>query len=336
MEKPKYIFAKGISIGYPKTRNRKENPLYKDLSFSLYQGELVCLLGVNGAGKSTLLRTISASQPALRGSIYLEDKDISTFSEKELSRHLGLVLTDKTSAGGLLVKELVELGRYPYTGFFGQLTKQDNEVVQKAMEDVRIAHKANSYIAELSDGERQKAMIAKSLAQECPLVILDEPTAFLDIESRIEIMSLLHFLTKNQGKTILLSTHDVDTALLLADRLWLLSKEKGLESGVTEDIIISGKIEEFFKGENILFDKESGSFLPKRTSERKVFIKAEGYLFHWAKNLLERCGFEYTNDENNPFRITLQNPDSIKIRTADDNLVECKNFESLSDFLKNY
>ncbi|MDR1707663.1 MAG: ABC transporter ATP-binding protein [Prevotella sp.] len=336
MEKQKYISAKGISIGYPKTRNRRENPLYEDLSFSLYQGELVCLLGVNGAGKSTLLRTISASQPTLKGSIYLENKDISTFSEKKLSRYLGLVLTDKTSAGGLLVRELVELGRYPYTGFFGQLTKQDNEIVQKAMEDVRIAHKANSYIAELSDGERQKAMIAKSLAQECPLVILDEPTAFLDIESRIEIMSLLHFLTINQGKTILLSTHDIDTALLLADRLWLLSKEKGLESGVTEDIIISGKIEEFFKGENVIFDKETGSFLPKRKSERKVYIRAEGYLFHWTKNLLERCGFEYTNDENNSFSIVVQNPNSIKIRTADNGLVECKDFESLSDFIKKY
>lgn len=336
MEKQKYISAKGISIGYPKTRNRKENPLYNDLSFSLYQGELVCLLGVNGAGKSTLLRTISASQPTLKGSIYLDGKGISTFSEKELSVYLGLVLTDKTSAGGLLVRELVELGRYPYTGFFGQLTKQDLDVVQKAMEDVRIAHKANSYISELSDGERQKAMIAKSLAQECPLVILDEPTAFLDIESRIEIMSLLHFLTKSQGKTILLSTHDVDTALLLADRLWLLSKEKGLESGVTEDIIISGKIEEFFKGENIIFDKESGSFLPKRRSDRKVFINAEGYLFHWTKNLLERHGFEYTNDENNLFSIAVLNPNSIRIQTADNNLLEYNNFESLSDFLKNY
>ena len=335
MEKQEYISAKGISIGYPKTRNRKENPLYEDLSFSLYQGELVCLLGVNGAGKSTLLRTISASQPTLKGSIYLENRDISTYSEKELSQHLGLVLTDKTSAGGLLVRELVELGRYPYTGFFGQLTEQDNEVVQKAMEDVRIAHKANSYVAELSDGERQKAMIAKSLAQECPFVILDEPTAFLDIVSRIEIMTLLHFLTKSQNKTILLSTHDVDTALLLADRLWLLSKEKGLESGVTEDIIISGKIEEFFKSENILFDKKTGSFLPKRISDRKVYIKAEGYLFHWTKNLLERCGFEYTNDENNSFSIVAQDRNSIIIETEEDRL-ECKDFESLSDFLRKY
>lgn len=335
MEKQGYISANGISIGYPKTRNRKENPLYEDLSFSLYQGELVCLLGVNGAGKSTLLRTISASQPALKGSIYLENRDISTYSEKELSRHLGLVLTDKTSAGGLLVRELVELGRYPYTGFFGQLTEQDHEAVQKAMKDVRIAHKANSYVAELSDGERQKVMIAKSLAQECPFVILDEPTAFLDIESRIEIMSLLHYLTKNQNKTILLSTHDIDTALLLADRLWLLSKEKGLESGVTEDIIISGKIEEFFKSENILFDKTTGSFLPKRTSNRKVYIKAEGYLFHWTKNLLERCGFEHTNDENNSFSIIVQNRNSILIDTEEDSF-ECKDFESLSDFIRKY
>jgi len=335
LEKQEYISAKDISIGYPKTRHRKENPLYDNLSFSLFKGELVCLLGANGAGKSTLLRAISASQPTLKGAIYLDGKDISTYSEKELSQLLGLVLTDRTSTGGLLVKELVELGRYPYTGFFGQLTKYDKEIVQKAMEDVHIVHKANSYMSELSDGERQKAMIAKALAQECPVVILDEPTAFLDIESRIEIISLLHYLSVSQNKTILLSTHDIDMALLLADRLWLLSQGKGLETGVTEDIIISGAMDDFFKGENIFFDKESGNFLPKRKSNRKVFIEADGYLFYWAKNLLERHGFEYTDDEENNLSVIIENPNLIVVKT-ENNKIEYNNFESLSDFLKDY
>jgi iron complex transport system ATP-binding protein len=334
LRKQELISAKGISIGYPKTGHRKENPLYEDLSLTLYKGEMACLIGANGAGKSTLLRTISASQPLLKGTIYLKGKDISVYSEKELSRLLGLVLTDKTSAGGLLVKELIELGRYPYTGFFGQLTKQDNEIVQKAMEDVHIAHKAKSYISELSDGERQKAMIAKALSQECPIVILDEPTAFLDIESRIEIMSLLRYLTVNQEKTILLSTHDIDIALLLADRLWLLSNEKGLISGVTEDIVVSGAMDSFFKGENIIFNRESGSFLPKRQSSKKVFIQAEGYLFHWTKNIFERHGFEYTDDRNNDLSVSVENPYTIVVRS---NSIrnEYKNFESLLDFFKN-
>lgn len=335
MKKQELISAKGISIGYAKTRHVKENPLYENLSFTLYKGEMVCLIGANGAGKSTLLRTISTSQLPLEGTINLVDKDISTYSEKKLSQLIGLVLTDKTSAGGLLVRELVELGRYPYTGFFGQLTTQDHEIVRKAMEDVHIAHKADSYISELSDGERQKVMIAKALAQECPIVILDEPTAFLDIESRIEIMSLLHYLAVDQGKTILLSTHDIDMALLLADRLWLLSREKGLISGVTEDIIVSGTIDNFFKGDNIVFNKESGSFIPKRKSERKVFIQANGYLFHWTKNIFERHGFEYTDNKNNEMSVFIEKPDSIILQIGNEKK-EYKNFEALVGFLKSY
>ncbi|MDR0825534.1 MAG: ABC transporter ATP-binding protein [Prevotella sp.] len=328
------VKARDISIGYLKSKHRDNNTLYKHLSFDLYKGELVCLIGANGAGKSTMLRTISASQPVLDGSIYMNDKEIATINEKELSRLLGLVLTDKTSTGGLLVRELVELGRYPYTGFFGQLTTKDKEVVQKAMEDVGIAHKAKSYMAELSDGERQKAMIAKALAQECPIVLLDEPTAFLDIESRIEIMNLLHYLAVNQGKTILLSTHDIDMALLLADRLWLLSRDNGLVSGVTEDIVLSGKMDHFFKGKNIVFDRYTGNYLPKRTNDRKVYLDAEGIFYHWTKNMLEKHGFSITKNQTEAsFSITVHSPNSI-IVIMEDSKTEFSDFEQLASFLR--
>lgn len=334
MNRKAIISARNISIGYAKTKHRDKTSLYRDLSFDLYQGELVCLIGANGAGKSTLLRTISSSQPSLQGNILFDGKDINSYSEKGLSQLLGLVLTDKTSAGGLLVRELVELGRYPYTGFFGQLTKEDKEIVQKAMEDVCIVHKADVYVAELSDGERQKAMIAKALAQQCPVVLLDEPTAFLDIESRIEVMNLLHNLTMNQGKTILLSTHDIDLALLLADRLWLLSREKGLTSGVTEDIVLSGTMDNFFKGENILFDKNSGNFLPNRKSDRKVYLQAEGYLYHWTKNMLERHGFGVTNEENDTlFSVIVNSAASIKVASIDETEDTFQSYEELSRYL---
>ncbi|NDV94306.1 ABC transporter ATP-binding protein [Dysgonomonas sp. 521] len=328
------IKAQNISIGYAKSK--QINVLYENLSFNLYKGELVCLIGANGAGKSTLLRTISASQPALKGNILFDNQNITSLSEKELSRQLGLVLTDKTSTGGLLVRELVELGRYPYTGFFGQLTDKDRDIVRKAMQDVGISHKAQSYMAELSDGERQKAMIAKALAQECPVVLLDEPTAFLDIESRIEIMNLLHNLAMYQDKTILLSTHDIDMALLLADRLWLLSKDKGLASGVTEDIIFSGKMDGFFKGENIVFDRYTGNFLPKRANDKKVHLKAHGILYHWTKNILERNGFSLakTGDENVLFTVLSQEtPPSFSI-VKNNNTIELYSFEQLAAFLK--
>ncbi|MFV0418913.1 MAG: ABC transporter ATP-binding protein [Dysgonomonas sp.] len=334
------ISAKNISIGYTKTKHRGEAALYNDLSFNLYQGELVCLIGANGAGKSTLLRTISSSQPVLNGRILFEAKDITLYSEKELSRLLGLVLTDKTSTGGLLVRELVELGRYPYTGFFGQLDKEDKQIVEKAMVDVGIIHKAGAYVAELSDGERQKAMIAKALAQECPVVLLDEPTAFLDIESRIDIMNLLHHLAMYQGKTILLSTHDIDLAMLLADRLWLLSRDKGLVEGVTEDIVLSGAMDYFFKGENIIFNKDIGTFLPNRKHNKKVFVKIKGELFHqlyhWLNNALERHGFVIVDKkEDSLFTVEIFSPLSMRIESDKVNL-HFENFEQLTNWLKIY
>ncbi|MDR1883982.1 MAG: ABC transporter ATP-binding protein [Prevotella sp.] len=335
MSKKTIISAENISIGYAKTKYRDKTALYKGLSFDLCKGELACLLGANGAGKSTLLRTIGASQPSLKGKVFLDDRPVDSYSEKELSRLLGLVLTDKTSAGGLRVRELVELGRYPYTGFFGQLTRQDKDAVQKALEDVCIIHKADVHVAELSDGERQKTMIAKVLAQESPVVLLDEPTAFLDMESRIEIMNLLRRLTVNQGKTILLSTHDIDLALLLADRLWLLSGETGLTAGVTEDIVLSGAMDKFFKGGNIIFDKSSGNFLPNRKSDRKALLQADGYLYHWTRNMLERHGISASGDMNDSlFSLTVSASDSINVRLKNGTTRNYENYEQLADFIK--
>lgn len=328
------ISAQGVSIGYRQTKHNDSNCLYTDLSFELYKGELVCLLGANGAGKSTLLRTISTSQPALTGEIFLEGKNIKSYPEKELSKRMGLVLTDKTSVGGLTVRELVELGRYPYTGFFGQLDKKDKEIVRQAMEDVGISHKTHTYMAELSDGERQKAMIAKSLAQECPLILLDEPTAFLDVTSSIEIISLLHQLAMDQQKTILLSTHNIDLALHLADRLWLLSKKNGLQKGVTEDVVLSGKIDHFFDSESIEFNNESGNFLPKIRGDKSIFLKSENpILRHWTKNLLARYHIQVSGkEENNILKIEVHSPTLIHILLKN-NTIELSSFEQLAKWL---
>lgn len=330
------ISAKDISIGYPKTKRKDKSCLYDNLSFSLYSGELVCLLGANGAGKSTLLRSIGHLQPTLKGSISLNNRDIASYNEKELSQLLGLVLTDKTSVGGLTVRELVELGRYPYTGFWGQLTDRDKSIIHKAMSDVCIIHKADSYVAELSDGERQKAMIAKVLAQECPFVLLDEPTAFLDITSRIEIINLLHTLAMTQGKTILLSTHDIELALLLADRLWLLSDKRGLEYGYTEDIVLSGALDNFFANENIVFNRQSGSFLPRQESDRKVFVQSGEDLQYWIRNLLARHGFQMTDSKRNGlFSIKVESINSIIVE-SNGSIIKLSSFSLLTKWLLDY
>ncbi len=291
MEKKIVIQGKDLCIGY--RTGKQEKIVHEHLNFELKSGELTCLLGANGAGKSTLLRTLSASQPSLSGELTILGKHISDFTEKERSHTIGVVLTDKTFAGGLSVYELVALGRQPHTGFFGRLTKEDKRIVQEAMENVGIAHKAHSYTAELSDGERQKVMIAKALVQECPLILLDEPTAFLDVVSRIEIMHLLHRLASEQNKAILLSTHDIEQALVLSDRLWLLTKSKGLQCGVTEDIILNHRMDSLFPHKDIRFDYEHGIYYPTIANQQKVQVKCvDNTLLHWTINALNRHGYQ--------------------------------------------
>ncbi|HOU67080.1 MAG: ABC transporter ATP-binding protein [Paludibacteraceae bacterium] len=285
------LSAKDLSIGY--RTGKKSHIVEERLNFQLNKGELVSLLGPNGAGKSTLLRTLSASQPAINGSIELEGKELCKYSEHERSLKIGIVLTDKTQVGGLTVYELVALGRQPHTGFFGQLHKQDKEIIKKAIEDVGMTHKMNNYMAEISDGERQKTMIAKALVQECPLILLDEPTAFLDVVSRIEIINLLHRIAEEQQKSILLSTHDIEQALILSDRLWLLAPELGLQCGVTEDIILSNKMDKLFNREAISFDSDHGVYYPTIRWEKEIELSAtDETLTHWGINALNRNGFK--------------------------------------------
>jgi iron complex transport system ATP-binding protein len=221
------------------------------------------------------------------------NKPLSQYTEKERSRTTGVVLTDKTFAGGLTVYELVALGRQPHTGFFGRLMKEDKQIIEEALENVGIAHKARNYTAELSDGERQKVMIAKALVQECPLILLDEPTAFLDVVSRIEIMHILHRLAVVQNKAILLSTHDIEQALVLADKLWLLTKGKGLQCGVTEDIILNHHMDELFTHKDIRFDYDHGVYYPSVEGTRQIIVETEDKtLLHWTINALNRHGYQ--------------------------------------------
>ena len=291
MEKQAVITATDLCIGY--RTHKGEKKVHEHLSFGLYPGELPSLLGANGAGKSTLLRTMSATQPSLAGELQLLGKPLQQYSEKERSRTLGVVLTDKTQAGGLTVYELVALGRQPHTGFFGRLHPKDHLIIKEALDAVGIAHKAESYTAELSDGERQKVMIAKALVQECPLIILDEPTAFLDVVSRIEIMHLLHRLAQEEDKAILLSTHDIEQALVLADRLWLLTDTDGLRCGTTEDLILSHAMDSLFpNASDIRFDLMHGIYSPTVEGKRHICLETDDeVLRHWTQNALNRNGF---------------------------------------------
>ena len=186
------IEIQGLSTGYITSKRRIV--IADKIDATIRAGELTCLLGANGAGKSTLLRTLSGFQPPLGGEIRLMGRPLGEYSDKRLSRVIGVVLTDKCEIRNMSVEELVGLGRSPYTGFWGTLGEQDRMIVRQALEHVKIDHFARRMIQTLSDGERQKVMIAKALAQETPIIFLDEPTAFLDFPSKVEIMQLLHEL----------------------------------------------------------------------------------------------------------------------------------------------
>ena len=329
MEKKIVIQGQDLSIGY--RTGKQEKIVHEHLDFQLHAGELTCLLGANGTGKSTLLRTLSASQPALGGTLDILGKPLTEYTEKERSRTIGVVLTDKTFAGGLSVYELVGLGRQPHTGFFGRLNKEDKRIIEEAMEHVGIAHKAHSYTAELSDGERQKAMIAKALVQECPLILLDEPTAFLDVVSRIEIMHLLHRLAVEQQKAILLSTHDIEQALVLSDKLWLLSKEHGLQTGVTEDIILNHQMKNLFDKKDIRFDYDHGVYYPLANGQKKIAVSSEDKtLLHWAINALNRHGYQCVSNDCD-VRLVAVSPHELVYTYHG----KTKTFHSFEDLLKN-
>ena len=253
-EKIPTIEIRNLSIGY-KNRNKEER-IADNLHSTLYSGELTCLLGANGIGKSTLLRTLAGLQPPLSGKILLKNKLISDYSSSELAKIIGLVLTEKPDVRDMSVTELIGLGRCPHTGFWGKLNRKDKKIIDESILQVNIADLAQRLIHTLSDGERQKTMIAKVLAQQTPVVFLDEPTAFLDFPSKVEIMQLLHRLSHETGKTIFLSTHDLDLALQMADKIWLMDKDQGIRAGTPDDLAKNGILEHFFIGKNVFFDRQ--------------------------------------------------------------------------------
>lgn len=252
------IRIESLSMGYRGKNN--VTVVARDINATLQGGELTCLLGPNGAGKSTLLRTLSAFLPAVSGQIFLLGRKLSDYTDKELSKVIGVVLTEKPDVRNMTVYDMVGLGRSPYTRFWGNLHDEDRRIVDEAIEMVGIGPLRDRMIQTLSDGERQKVMIAKALAQQTPVIFLDEPTAFLDFPSKVEIMQLLHRLSRTMGKTIFLSTHDLDLALQLADKIWLLDKSKGIHIGTPQELALNGVISDFFVRKGISFDASSLQF----------------------------------------------------------------------------
>lgn len=238
-------------------------PIGRNYIATLPAGAVTCLLGVNGSGKSTLLRSLSKSQPILEGEIYVGDDKLSSLSNREIGKKIGIVLTDNVEAQNMSVYELLALGRAPYSGFWGRLSSMDKSIVEESLNYINIQHLRDRRVCSLSDGERQKVMVAKALVQQTPVILLDEPTAFLDYPSRLELMMLLTKLAHNDGKTILLSTHDIPLAMQMSDNIWLVNGERKLICGKPQELAINGEIGRSFDRAGIEYDPQTNSFIRK-------------------------------------------------------------------------
>lgn len=231
----------------------------RNLELCIETSSVICLLGQNGIGKSTLLRTLSKMQPALDGDIFLEGESIYTIAVNELAKKIGLVLTERIPESNLTVYEMVALGRQPYTNWIGKMVEEDKKVVRQALKGAQLEELSDKRCDELSDGQLQRAMICRAVAQDTNLILLDEPTAHLDIQHKIETFQLLKKLAAEMGRSILISTHEVQLATQMADVLWLMNTE-GITAGSPEDLIREGKINELFDRNTIHFDKETRQF----------------------------------------------------------------------------
>ena len=279
-----------LAVGY--RARRAPTVVLRGLNLSVKAGELVCLLGPNGTGKSTLLRTISRIQPALSGSVEIDGVESGRMSRRELARRLGVVLTERPVVGALSACGLVELGRYPHLGWHGRLSVRDREVVDQSIRAVAAEHLAARDFSSLSDGERQRFMIARALAQEPSILLLDEPTAFLDVPSKVQVMGLLRRLAHDQKLAIVVSTHDLELALRMADTLWLVAPGGTLHTGGPEDIILAGTLARAFQAESIHFHPEQRAFRLSTHPRGRAVVQGGGLHAMLAAAVLEREGYE--------------------------------------------
>jgi iron complex transport system ATP-binding protein len=270
---------------------------------------LICLLGPNGSGKSTLIRTLAGLQPMLGGRVEIDGININDLKAAQMARKLSMVLTDRVRTGNLNVYSVVALGRYPYTGWLGTLSAGDKKKIRWAMEATHTGDFVHRKMDQLSDGEVQKVMLARALAQDTPLIILDEPTAHLDLPTRVELMRLLHQLARNTKKAILLSTHELDLALQAGEQVWLLHTGGRLTQGVPEDLVLNGSFERAFDKAGFHFDKATGTFNMHQWQGPKINLTGEGALAFWTRRALQRAGYAVSDEE--------QAENTIEIRGLD-------------------
>ena len=287
-----------LTVGY-RLRGGQQLTILSNLNLNIFRGELITFIGTNGCGKSTLIRSLIGLLPKLNGKVYFKNENLDTISFPDRAQKIGVVLTEPVYEKNMTVYELVSMGRYPHTNWLGRLSKQDAEMVNASIEKVGLPHKRNSKLGELSDGERQRSMIARVLAQDVDLIILDEPTAHLDLPNRMEVLLLLKQLAHEFGKGVLLSTHELSLALQVSDRVWMVGRQKELFSDIPEELIRTGQLDKTFGNDKISFQPWSASFELVAKNNKVVYVKGMGLLQACVVRLLKRLGFMVVFEDSN-------------------------------------
>lgn len=275
-----------LSVGY-----NGQDSLFRDLNLSLAGGELVCFMGPNGIGKSTLIRTLAGLQKPLSGTVtYGKPGETKTTDRDDIPKKVAVVLTDKVNAINLTVQELVTYGRYPHLPWSLTLTEEDKRIIEQSIQSLHINHLLSKKLFELSDGQLQMAMIARALAQDCEIILLDEPTAHLDLNNRLEIMNLLRKIVRESNRAILVSTHELDLTLQTADRIWLSGNDQNMLTGTPEDLVLDGSLDSIFQFKG--FDLKTGKVKQEVYRKLRVNLTGQGHEYLWTRNALQRSGYE--------------------------------------------
>ncbi|MCU0397565.1 MAG: ABC transporter ATP-binding protein [Cyclobacteriaceae bacterium] len=278
--------TENLSVGFHKPDG--DLVLFDDLNLELQAGQLVCFMGTNGIGKSSLIKTLAGLLEPLSGNRKLFDTD--SFRKGPEPAFISVVLTDNVSALNMSVYDLVMLGRYPFLNWSMTIREADQAIFQQAIKTIRIEHLVNKRLFELSDGQLQMAMLARALTQDTPILLLDEPTAHLDLNNRVEIMNLLRGLAHETGKAIVVATHELDLALQTADLIWLAGNTKKIITGIPEDLVLDGSFDSIFQFKG--FDLKTGKVQHVPWRNVSVELKGDGHVLLWTKNALERNGYQ--------------------------------------------
>ncbi|MBK26633.1 MAG: iron ABC transporter ATP-binding protein [Halobacteriovorax sp.] len=285
------LSSKDLSIGY----GNKE--ILKDLKLEIKSGDVICLMGPNGSGKSTLLKTFVGLLKPLKGEVKILGRILKDLDHKELSKLVSVVLTERGNINGLTVEDIVRLGRFPHTNMWGKLEEKDRRIIKECIELLNLESLKSELASELSDGQLQKVFIARALAQDAPLIILDEPTTFLDISNKMELMAILDRISKARNKALLFSSHDWELALEMCPKVWLIDSTNSVISGTPEEFLYTGVIQKLFMHERFYLNNNNGRFCELKERTQKLKFKCDNSVVtEWVDHALSKIGYKIESE----------------------------------------